>query len=219
MGKNDPNAERHRQQSMILVPTNSPGLEIVRMLPVFGYDHAPHGHGEVVFKDVRVPAGNMLLGEGRGFEIAQGRLGPGRIHHCMRLIGKSERALEAMMRRAKARVAFGKPLAERDTVRADIANSRCEIDQARLLVLNAAWKMDKEGNKGARKQIAMIKVVVPKMAAEVIDRAIQIHGGGGVSNEFGLAQMYSEARYLRIGDGPDEVHREAIAKLELRSLN
>ncbi len=219
MGKNDPNAERHKQQSMILVPTNTPGLEVVRMLPVFGYEHAPHGHGEVVFKDVRVPASNMLLGEGRGFEIAQGRLGPGRIHHCMRLIGKAERALEEMMRRAKARVAFGKPLAERDTVRADIANSRCEIDQARLLVLNAAWKMDKEGNKGARKEIAMIKVVVPLMAQGVLDRAIQIHGGGGVSDDFGLAHAFSEARYLRIGDGPDEVHREAIAKLELRSLN
>ena len=216
MGKNDPNAERHKQQSMILVPTNTPGLEVVRMLPVFGYEHAPHGHGEVLFKDVRVPAANMLLGEGRGFEIAQGRLGPGRIHHCMRLIGK---ALEEMMRRAKARVAFGKPLAERDTVRADIANSRCEIDQARLLVLNAAWKMDKEGNKGARKEIAMIKVVVPLMAQGVLDRAIQIHGGGGVSDDFGLAHAFSEARYLRIGDGPDEVHREAIAKLELRSLN
>ncbi len=219
MGKNDPNAERHKQQSMILVPTNTPGLEVVRMLPVFGYEHAPHGHGEVLFKDVRVPAANMLLGEGRGFEIAQGRLGPGRIHHCMRLIGKAERALEEMMRRAKARVAFGKPLAERDTVRADIANSRCEIDQARLLVLNAAWKMDKEGNKGARKEIAMIKVVVPLMAQGVLDRAIQIHGGGGVSDDFGLAHAFSEARYLRIGDGPDEVHREAIAKLELRSLN
>mgnify|MGYP002725593814 FL=1 len=219
MGKNDPTAERHKQQSMILVPTNTPGMEVVRMLPVFGYEHAPHGHGEVVFKDVRVPATNMLLGEGRGFEIAQGRLGPGRIHHCMRLIGKAERALEEMMRRAKARVAFGKPLAERDTVRADIANSRCEIDQARLLVLNAAWKMDKEGNKGARKEIAMIKVVVPLMAQGVLDRAIQIHGGGGVSDDFGLAHAFSEARYLRIGDGPDEVHREAIAKLELRSLN
>jgi acyl-CoA dehydrogenase len=219
MGKSDPNAERHKRQSMILVPVKTPGLEILRMLPVFGYDHAPHGHGEVLFTDVRVPAANMLLGEGRGFEIAQGRLGPGRIHHCMRLIGKAERALEAMMRRAKARVAFGKPLAERDTVRADIANSRCEIDQARLLVLHTAWMMDKEGNKAARKQIAMIKVVVPKMAAEVIDRAIQIHGGAGVSDDFGLAHMYSEARYLRIGDGPDEVHREAIAKLELRSVN
>lgn len=219
MGKNDPTAERHKQQSMVLVPTKTPGLEVVRMLPVFGYEHAPHGHGEVLFKDVRVPVSNMLLGEGRGFEIAQGRLGPGRIHHCMRLIGKAERALEEMMRRAKARVAFGKPLAERDTVRADIANSRCEIDQARLLVLNAAWKMDKEGNKGARKEIAMIKVVVPLMAQGVLDRAIQIHGGGGVSDDFGLAHDFSEARYLRIGDGPDEVHREAIAKLELRSLN
>ena len=219
MGKSDPNEERHRQQSMVLVPVHAPGLEVVRMLPVFGYDHAPHGHGEVTFTDVRVPAANMLLGEGRGFEIAQGRLGPGRIHHCMRLIGKSERALEAMMRRAKARVAFGRPLAERDTVRADIANSRCEIDQARLLILNAAWKMDKKGNKAARKEIAMIKVVTPLMAQKVIDRAIQIHGGGGVSDDFGLAEAFSEARYLRIGDGPDEVHREAIAKLELRSLN
>ena len=219
MGKNDPGAERHRQQSMILVPTKTSGFEIKRLLPVFGYDHAPHGHGEVIFTDVRVPAANMLLGEGRGFEIAQGRLGPGRIHHCMRLIGKAERALEALMRRAKARVAFGKPLAERDTVRADIANSRCEIDQARLLVLNAAWKMDTLGNKEARKEIAMIKVVVPLMAQNVIDRSIQVHGGGGVSDDFGLAHMFAEARYLRIGDGPDEVHREAIAKQELRSVN
>jgi len=219
MGKSDPNTERHRQQSMILVPLDTPGIEIVRMLPVFGYDHAPHGHGEVIFRDVKVPASNMLLGEGRGFEIAQGRLGPGRIHHCMRMIGIAERALETMMRRVKSRVAFGRPLAERDTIRADIANSRCEIDQARLLTLHAAWKMDAVGNKEARKEIAMIKVVGPAMAAQVVDRAIQAHGGGGVSDDFGLAHAYAEARFLRIGDGPDEVHREAIAKQELRAVN
>jgi acyl-CoA dehydrogenase len=219
MGKTDPSADTHKQQSMILVPTDTPGIDTKRMLPVFGYDHAPHGHGEVVFNDVRVPAENVLLGEGRGFEIAQGRLGPGRIHHCMRLIGSAERALENMIRRVKSRVAFGKPLSERDTIRADIANSRCEIDQARLLTLHAAWKMDQVGNKEARKEIAMIKVVAPLMAQNVIDRAIQAHGGGGVSDDFGLAHAFSEARYLRIGDGPDEVHRNAIARHELRRVN
>ena len=219
MGKTDPNAETHKQQSMILVPTDTPGIEVKRMLSVFGYDHAPHGHGEVIFDNVRVPAENILLGEGRGFEIAQGRLGPGRIHHCMRLVGSAERALENMIRRVKSRVAFGKQLSERDTIRADIANSRCEIDQARLLTLHAAWKMDKVGNKEARKEIAMIKVVAPTMAQNVIDRAIQAHGGGGVSNDFGLAHAFTQARFLRIGDGPDEVHRNAIARQELRRVN
>jgi acyl-CoA dehydrogenase len=215
MGKTDPDAPRHAQQSMVLVPRTTPGVTVLRHLSVFGYDDAPHGHMEVVLENVRVPASNILLGEGRGFEIAQGRLGPGRIHHCMRSIGAAERALELMCDRLQSRVAFGKPLAEQSVWHERIAESRCLIDQARLLTMNAAWKMDTVGNKVARADIAMIKVVAPNMSCKVVDWAIQAHGGGGVSQDFWLAEAYAHQRTVRLVDGPDEVHRNAIAKLEL----
>ena len=219
MGKSDPNAEKYRQQSMILIPKETPGVTIKRSMPVFGYDDAPRGHAEIEFRDVRIPLSNILLGEGRGFEIAQGRLGPGRIHHCMRLIGMAERALEGLCRRAKDRVAFNKPLSEQGVVRQQIAESRMEIDQSRLLTLYTAWKMDTVGNKEARKEISEIKVVATKMACAVLDRAIQVHGAAGVCDDFGLARAYAKSRSIRIADGPDEVHTNLIGRFELKKYD
>jgi acyl-CoA dehydrogenase len=218
MGKTDPDAPRHSQQSMIVVPRDTPGITVLRPLTVFGYDDAPHGHMEVDFKNVRVPASDILLGEGRGFEIAQGRLGPGRIHHCMRLIGIAERTLKFMCERATSRTAFGKTIAQQTVTQERIAQARCMIDQARLLTLKAAWMMDMAGNKSAKAEIAMIKVVAPNMACQIIDWAMQVHGGAGMSQDFPLAYFYTLSRTLRFADGPDEVHRNAIAKLELGKL-
>ncbi len=216
MGKTDPKAPTYQQQSQILVPSDTPGVTVKRMLPIMGYDDAPHGHGEVVLRDVRVPAENIILGEGRGFEVAQGRLGPGRIHHCMRVIGVAERALELMCQRAAQRETWGRLLADRGVTQERIAQSRIEIDMCRLLVMNAAWRMDTVGNKEARQEIAMIKVAAPKMALDVIDRALQIHGGGGMSDDFPIAYMAAHTRAMRLFDGPDEVHRQQIARLELK---
>jgi acyl-CoA dehydrogenase len=216
MGKTDPTAPRHKQQSQILVPRDTPGIKINRWLPVFGYDDAPHGHGDVTFDNVRVPASNLLLGEGRGFEIAQGRLGPGRIHHCMRTIGVAERALETMCRRLLSRTAFGKRIAEHSVWEERVANARIDIECARLLTLKAAWMMDTVGNKVARGEIAMIKVKAPNVALKIIDDAIQAHGGGGVTDDFGAARAWARIRTLRIADGPDEVHRRAIARMEFK---
>lgn len=219
MGKTDPEAKRYEQQSMILVPLDTPGVKVERTLSVFGYDEAPHGHGDITFEDARVPKENILWGEGKGFAIAQGRLGPGRIHHCMRLIGVAERALELMCERVKNRVAFGKPIAEQGVIQEWISDSRMEIEQARLLTLKAAYMMDTVGNKEAKSEIAQIKVVAPTMALKVLDRSIQAHGGGGVSQDFPLAAMWAEARILRLADGPDEVHRVAVARLELKKAS